>query len=63
MENSNLLYIIFFVNILVMIYTFLIISKNENLFGYKRTSLIFTTILFPDAGLVFLKIPVARTRF
>ena len=63
MEISNLLYIMFFVNILVMIYTFMVISKNEDLSGNKRTALIYTTILFPVAGLVFLKIPVTRSGF
>ena len=63
MEISNLLYIMFFVNILVMIYTFMVISKNEDLSGNKRTALIYTTILFPVAGLVFLKIPATRSRF
>lgn len=62
MEKSTLLYIMFFVNILVMIYTFMIISKNEDLSGYKRTALIYTTILFPVLGLIFIKIPATKTR-
>ena len=63
MEKSNLLYIMFFVNILVMIYTFMVISKNEDLSGYKRTALIYTTILFPVLGFAFIKIPATRKRF
>ncbi|MEP6260179.1 MAG: hypothetical protein ABJ092_01280 [Gillisia sp.] len=60
MEKSTLLYIMFFVNILVMIYTFMIISKNEDLSGYKKNALIYCTILFPVVGLVLLKVPVEK---
>jgi len=60
MEKSTLLYLMFFVNILVMIYTFMNIAKQEGLTGYKRTALIYTTIMFPVVGLVWLKIPAGR---
>ncbi|QED37927.1 hypothetical protein FK178_09400 [Antarcticibacterium arcticum] len=60
MDKANLLYIMFFINILVMIYTFMNIAKQEDLRGYKKTALIYTTILFPVLGLVCLKIPVGK---
>ncbi len=43
-----------------MIYTFMNIAKQEGLNGYKRTALIYTTILFPVLGLVCLKIPAGN---
>ena len=43
-----------------MIYTFMNIAKQEGLTGYKRTALIYTTIMFPVVGLVWLKIPAGR---
>ncbi|HSI70053.1 MAG TPA: hypothetical protein VK941_07460 [Gillisia sp.] len=46
-----------------MIYTLINIGKREDITGNRKNALIYTTILFPAAGLACLHIPVERNRF
>jgi cytochrome c oxidase subunit IV len=63
MEKATILYLIFIPNLILMVYTLMDIYKRENLTGYRRNALIYTTILFPVVGLAFLHIPVEKNRF
>lgn len=62
MSKVGFLYIAFFLNILLMIHTIMIISKEEGLTGTKKTALIYLSIFFPVLGYAFLKLEPQRIR-
>lgn len=62
MSKAGFLYIMFFLNILLMIHTMMIISKKEGFTGMKKTTLIYLTIFFPVLGYAYLKMEPQRIR-
>lgn len=56
MTQASFLYLMFFLNILLMIYTIMIISNNEGFTGAKKATLIYLTIFFPVLGFAYIKL-------
>lgn len=63
MDKATLLYMLLLPNLLLMVYTLMSIGKKEGLTGYRKNALIYTTILFPVAGLAVLHIPSGNRGF
>lgn len=63
MDKAGLLYMLLLPNLLLMVYTLMSIGKKEGLTGYRKNALIYTTILFPVAGLAALHIPAGNKAY
>lgn len=56
MTKAGFLYVMFFLNILLMIHTIMIISNKEGFTEAKRATLIYLTIFFPVLGYAYVKL-------
>lgn len=56
MTKAGFLYLMFFLNILLMIHTIMIISSKEGFTKAKKSTLIYLTIFFPVLGYAYLKL-------
>lgn len=56
MTKAGFLYLMFFLNILLMIHTIMIISSKEGFTKAKKSTLIYLTIFFPVLGYTYLKL-------
>lgn len=63
MDKATLLYLLLLPNLLLMVYTLMSIGKKDGLEGFRKNALIYTTILFPVAGLAALHIPAGNKSF
>lgn len=51
MNKINFLYLIFLLSIIIMVYTFFKIWRKDDFKGWKKSTLLYITIIIPVLGL------------